>query len=224
MFDDTPAPRPAHSGPERRRAARASAPAAISVREAGRHRLPALLQSLSPFGCSVANVTLRAGEGTVWVRLPGVESQAARCVWRGTGTAGLEFEHPLHPAVARRFHAPEALLRTKPDRQPRHECDTALMRAVHRDMARVVDQRIEQRFVPPSRASLGFRLAGQPASLRDMSASGLKVAADIGAAIGTEVAVAFAGHPEMSGRIVWMRQGTAGIRLPEGALELFEAA
>jgi hypothetical protein len=254
MFEQTTQP---YEGPERRRAERSPAALPITVRPAGRRQLPAMLDSISPFGGTATGITLGAAEGTMWVRLPGLESQPARCVWRSYGAAGFAFDHPLHPAVARRFclqqtptyqapavkpqqvlhnaeapasrreqirvgHAqpPERLLRAKPHK----ESNAELMRMVRRRMARVVDQRLVARFSPPSRATLGFRLAGQPATLRDLSPSGLKAAADIAGPIGTEVAIAFAGFPEIAGRIVWIREGAAGIRLPDNALDLFEAA
>ena len=55
---------------------------AISVREAGRHKLPAALASLSHLGCGISGVSLSGQEGLVWISLPGIESQPARCAWK----------------------------------------------------------------------------------------------------------------------------------------------
>ena len=246
---------PAYEGPERRIAQRNATAHAVTVRPAGRHQLPGMLTSLSPYGCTVRQVSLGSSEQNVWVRLPGLESQPARCVWRTCGEAGFAFDHPLHPAVARQFYAdqsaaepvevapaprnhddspasrreqiitgqagpPARSLRGK----PKHEHNAELMRMVRRRMARVVDQRLEERFAPPSQAMLGFRLGGQPATLRDVSASGLRAAVEMPGPIGAEVNVAFAGFDELAGKIVWIREGATGIRLPDGALDLFEPA
>lgn len=89
-----------YEGPNRRQAQRFATLAAISVREAGRHQVPAMLESLSMNGCSVAGVTVSDRAETVWVRIPGLESQPARLCWARLGVAGLRFERPLHPAVA----------------------------------------------------------------------------------------------------------------------------
>ena len=246
-----------YDGPERRQATRAPADLPISVRQKGRGQRPAMLTALSPDGCTVTQVTLSEADGPVWVRMPGLESQPARCVWQTHGIAGLAFEHALHPAVASRFYRlpaptevvvttstapapadddkpvsrreqilfgnaepPSRLLRHKPQR----ESNAALMRMVRRQMARVVDQRLEVRFPAPGRAALGFRVAGQPAKLSDLSPSGLKVADEIPGSIGNEVRIALAGFPAMDGRIVWFRDGSTGIRLPDNALDLFDAA
>lgn len=220
----------AYEGPERRHIARSAANVPVNLREAARRKLPALLVSLSPLGCSVTGVSVNPRQDQVWLRLPGLESQAARCVWRKPGAAGFAFEHPLHPAVARRFYcqaAPEVPPRAANDQPPVRrpgESYADKMQAVRRRMAEVVDQRLEERFGAPARATLGFRLCGAAARLLDVSASGIQVAGEIAAPVGATVKVAFAGHPEMAGRIVWVRAGATGVRLPENALELFEAA
>lgn len=216
-----------YSGPERRQAPRSPANTPVTVRETGRRRLPALLASLSPFGCSLTGVSVKPRHDVVWIRLPGIESQPARCVWRVPGAAGFAFEHALHPAVAARFYsqgaAPQAA-NDQPVRAREPESYADRMRAVRRRMAQVVDQRREERFAPPARATLGFRLGGAPATLHDVSASGIKVAGELSAPVGGEVKVAFAGYPEMAGRIAWVRDGATGVRLPDNALDLIEAA
>jgi hypothetical protein len=247
---------PAYDGPERREAARRSPPMPITVREAGRHQLPAALASLSHLGCGITGVTLAGEDGAVWIRLPGLESQPARCAWKTIGAAGFEFERPLHPAVADKLcggapavnviplplpdpvndidrpasrrdqiiqglgQLPHALLSAK--NVPENKATLSAM--VRRHAARVVDQRIERRFLPPPAATLGFRVAGQPATIRDVSASGIKLADEIPGGIGAEVSVAFAGFDPMPGSIVWVRHGQTGLRLPDNALDLFEAA
>jgi hypothetical protein len=229
---------------------------AISVREAGRHKLPAELASLSHLGCGISGVSLSAQEGLVWISLPGIESQPARCVWKTIGAAGFEFERPLHPAVADKLcgDAPALNVIPLPLRDPvndrgrpasrrdqimqgfgqlpcfalsekiRPASKATLSAMVRRHAARVVDQRLERRFMPPPSATLGFRVAGLPATIRDVSASGIKLADEIPGGIGAEVTVAFAGFDPMPGSIVWVRHGQTGLRLPDNALDLFEAA
>jgi hypothetical protein len=115
---------------------------------------------------------------------------------------------------------PEQLLSKKPAK----ESNAELMSMVRRRMARVVDQRLERRFMPPPEALMGFRAGGQPATIHDLSASGIKLAAELAGSIGAEVPVAFAGFPPLTGSIVWKRHGQTGVRLPDHALDLFEAA
>lgn len=210
--------------------ARSAANVPVSLREAARRKLPAHLVSLSPLGCSVTGVSVNPRSEEVWLRLPGLESQAARCVWRKPGAAGFAFYHPLHPAVAGRFYCqaePEAAPRAAND-QPTVRREGASyaerMNAVRRRMAEVVDQRLEERFRAPARATLGFRLCGAPARLLDVSASGIQVIGEVASPVGATVKVSFAGHPEIAGRIVWIRGGATGVRLPPQALELFQAA
>ncbi len=246
-----------YDGPERRVAERFAASHAISLREAGKHQLPATLLSLSPLGCSVGNVTPMKSEGTVWVRLPGLESQPARCRWSTYGAAGFEFERPLYPAVIERFRAdhqaaaPAPVLvpmlptlgeegwptsrrdqimigHAEPDlvvsrKAPRGE-DASVFGLIRRTALRRTDHRHEARFPAPADAETGFRLDGEAATVGNISASGLRLAGELGHAIGREVKVAFGDFPEMTGTVVWIRDGMTGIRLPEGSLQLDEAA
>ena len=94
---------------ERRRIERARSDIPVGVREVGRHRMTAQVTSFSRFGCGLSGVTVSSGEGMVWVRLPGLESQPGHLRWSSFGNCGIEFKHPLHPAVANRFYdTPEA--------------------------------------------------------------------------------------------------------------------
>jgi hypothetical protein len=90
---------------ERRRIERARSDIPVSVREVGRHRMTAQVTSFSRLGCGLGGATVSSGEGMIWVRLPGLESQPAHLRWTAFGNCGIEFKHPLHPAVASRFHA-----------------------------------------------------------------------------------------------------------------------
>lgn len=64
-----------------------------------RPALRILVTDLSVGGCGIElDVELETG-GRVWLKLPGLESLPARVAWTADGRAGLEFDHPLHPAV-----------------------------------------------------------------------------------------------------------------------------
>ncbi|MEO6040664.1 MAG: hypothetical protein ABIP41_02075 [Croceibacterium sp.] len=246
----------AYSGPERRESDRVSLTLTASLREAGRARVPATVTTLTHRGCSVADSSLSSTPSAVWIRLPGLESLPARRCWSTLAMGGFEFDHPLHPAVARRFigqpptpvpprEPPLGVLGTPEWTGSRREHilhgkgprptdpltasrardrTTTLGHLVRRHFARVVDQRLERRFPPPSAAILGFRAAGRPLSMHDISPSGVKLGAELGGGIGAPVEVAFAGFPPMAGTIVWVREGATGVRLPAHALDLFETA
>ena len=88
---------------ERRTASRAQMSFAISLRERGRNRQGAFLTNLSPFGCAVKDLFLVAEQQTVWIKLPGLESQAAKIQWAKEAGAGFAFDYPLDPRVLARF-------------------------------------------------------------------------------------------------------------------------
>lgn len=113
-----------------------------------------------------------------------------------------------------------SLLSAKQPRAGNRELGTM----VRRHSARVVDQRLEARFPPPEEAQEGFTVAGSPAGIRDLSPSGLQVGTELSAEIGGEVRVSFSGFPAIAGTLVWVRGGASGVRLPDHALDLIEAA
>lgn len=58
---------------------------------------------LSTHGCGFeAGFHLEPG-ARVWLKLPGLESWAARIAWTDEGRGGLEFDRPLHDAVVERY-------------------------------------------------------------------------------------------------------------------------
>jgi len=88
---------------ERRSASRAHLSLRISIRERGRNQQAAMICNLSPFGCAVEGIFPVTEQQTVWIRLPGLESQAANIRWAQDGSAGVAFNHPLHPMFLTRF-------------------------------------------------------------------------------------------------------------------------
>ena len=97
-------------GIEQRRASRHAVAFDIQARGKGCRHLPATLTSISRFGCRVVGAALSKSDHLVWVRIPGLESQAAELRWSDQGRAGLAFRYPLHAAVADRFRQSDAEL------------------------------------------------------------------------------------------------------------------
>ncbi|NTZ43841.1 hypothetical protein G7A66_12250 [Altererythrobacter sp. SALINAS58] len=92
---------------EQRRASRFTLDQDINVRAKGSRQMWATLTSLSRFGCRVAGASLSRSDDLVWVRISGLESQAAELRWSEDGEAGLEFRYPLHVAVADHYRVPD---------------------------------------------------------------------------------------------------------------------
>lgn len=93
--------------PEQRRASRFGLAMGINVRAKGSYPVPATLTSMSRYGCTVTGAPLSMSHDLLWVRIPGLESQAAELRWTERGSAGLAFRYPLHEAVADQFRRPD---------------------------------------------------------------------------------------------------------------------
>jgi hypothetical protein len=90
---------------DRRRYARAPVQIGAGLRSDGGDRpsSPISVVDLSTGGAGIeAGVHLDAGM-RVWLKLPGLQSWAARVVWSDGTRAGLAFDNPLHPAVVDRY-------------------------------------------------------------------------------------------------------------------------
>jgi hypothetical protein len=76
-------------------------PAAIEaqLRRVGRLAYSVTLRDVSPEGCKVDLVERPAVGEVMHLKLGGLDSLEARARWVEGHVAGLEFEHPLHPAV-----------------------------------------------------------------------------------------------------------------------------
>jgi hypothetical protein len=64
---------------------------------------PVTVVDLSTHGCGIeldSHVELGA---RVWLALPGLEPWPSRVAWSQDRRAGLEFDRPMHPAVADRY-------------------------------------------------------------------------------------------------------------------------
>lgn len=118
---------------------------------------------------------------------------------------------------------------TESDRTPlvqrKAASNIGLLGMVNRRVARQVNYRHETRFADPvSMDEAALTVAGRPARVLNASASGLRLAVDLDAEIGDQVAVEFAGFDAYNGRLVWLRNGEAGISLPPNTIELCDNA
>lgn len=93
---------------EQRRASRFALTMDVHVRAQGAHQIRARLISMSRFGCRVVGAALSRSDDLVWIRIPGLESQASELRWSGQDGVGLAFRYPLHAAVVDRFRRPDA--------------------------------------------------------------------------------------------------------------------
>lgn len=246
---------------ERRMAPRSETRLDISVRERGRTALTSRIVSLSRLGCAISGYRFVAPGGPVWIKLPGLESQAGHVAWCEEYDAGISFDQPLHPAVLARFTgevqgatyipAPESvptvtipaaandtlLTRreqimqgiTETERTPLVQRKTntgmGLLGMINRRVHRQIDYRYEPRFADPvSMDEAALTIDGQNARVLNASASGLRLAVDLEAEIGDHVSVEFAGFDAYQGRLVWLRNGEAGISLPPNTIELCDTA
>lgn len=96
--------------------------------------------------------------------------------------------------------------------------------AIRRTNIRRAEHRREERFAGEVRTGpMHLTVGSYPAQVRNVSASGLKVAASFEADVGTRVTVEFEGFDVMAAQIVWRGAEEIGLSLPSDSLELFDA-
>ena len=84
---------------ERRATGRNSVSFVGSMRLPGENAQEINILSLSVEGCSIEPTAFVATGGSVWLRLPGLESWESSVVWAEEGRADVKFKKPLHEAV-----------------------------------------------------------------------------------------------------------------------------
>ena len=95
---------------------------------------------------------------------------------------------------------------------------------IRRSVSRRAEHRGEERFADELRTGpMRLTVGSYPAQVRNVSASGLKIAATFEADVGTRVAVEFEGFDAMAARVVWRRAEEIGLSLPPESLELGDA-
>jgi len=99
-----------------------------------------------------------------------------------------------------------------------------LSRTIRRSVARRCEHRGEARFDQAARTGpMRLTVDQSAAEIRNLSASGLKIAGAFGAAVGSKVSVAFDGYDAMPARIVWRSAEEMGLSLPRDSLALDDA-
>jgi hypothetical protein len=85
---------------DRRRCARAPVGMEAQFRERGRGAFAIDIRNLSRDGCGARLHGPVVFGDHLWIRLPTLASLPARIAWTAAGEAGIQFEQPLHEAVA----------------------------------------------------------------------------------------------------------------------------
>lgn len=88
---------------ERRRNVRQGLVLDCTVRERSRTAVPAAASDFSVSGIGIKSHSSPLPGNQIWVKIDGLESLSGRVAWSNGSVAGIEFENPMHPAVAQRF-------------------------------------------------------------------------------------------------------------------------
>lgn len=108
-----------------------------------------------------------------------------------------------------------------PQRHAKKPVGGGLAGVIRRTVTRHAEHRSEERFADTLRTGpMRLTVDAASAQVRNVSASGLKVAATLDATVGTRVAVEFEGFDTMKARVVWRRADEIGLSLPPDSLEL----
>ena len=108
-----------------------------------------------------------------------------------------------------------------PQRHAKKPVGGGLAGVIRRTVTRHAEHRSEERFADTLRTGpMRLTVDAASAQVRNVSASGLKVAATLDATVGTRVAVEFEGFDTMKARVVWRRADEMGLSLPPDSLEL----
>jgi hypothetical protein len=82
-----------------RRNARVGLSAEITLRRAGHNNYRVKILDVSPDGCKAEFVERPELDERIWVKFEGLDALEAMVCWVRGFEVGLEFEHPIHPAV-----------------------------------------------------------------------------------------------------------------------------
>ena len=200
---------------ERRTMRRSDCALDITVRQRGCFAVAGATADLTPYGARLSGAGPFAHDCEMWLRLPGLESLTVRVIWSHGPTTGVAFVQPLHPAVFARFLPADSRLMLVGEDHSNTVCNT---------VTRAPEHRREDRYADAMRTGpMRLTVGSCPAQVRDVSASGLKVAANIEADVGTHIAVEFEGFDVIAAQIMWRHEGEIGLSLPVESLELFDA-
>lgn len=85
--------------PSERRSERVALDASISLRRAGQLNYRVRIFDVSLHGCRVEFVERPRLDENLWVKFDGLQPLEAEVCWIDGFTAGVDFLHPIHPAV-----------------------------------------------------------------------------------------------------------------------------
>lgn len=237
---------------ERRRKGRANLGIEVFMRERSRSAMATRLVDLNSFGARIEGMIVVQPEAQLWLKLPGLDSLAVRRVWSEPGIIAVEFETPLHPAVAARFMPADGSLAAELIESAEYRRDPLLSRReqimagiagsdqsplqrkkkpsgiglsgrISRAVTRQADTRAERRFDDAVPEGTSLAIEGAPVQVLNVSPSGMKVRGDLGEReIGDTLALEFEGFETLTGQLVWMNGAQAGIALPPQSIDLVE--
>lgn len=87
------------SGEYPRKGIRVTLDAEIAVRRAGFPNYRVSIRDLSPEGCRFEFVDRPNVNERVWIKIEGLEALEGIVCWVKGTAAGVQFDHPVHPAV-----------------------------------------------------------------------------------------------------------------------------
>lgn len=88
---------------EKRRSGRPPAGLEAALRERGSSAVQVSVTDISAYGCRITGHFRSNPQAQIWLKLAGLSSLPVNVVWSEGQVMGVEFETPLHPAVAQRF-------------------------------------------------------------------------------------------------------------------------
>lgn len=98
---------------------------------------------------------------------------------------------------------------------------SGILGVISRQVMRRADHRSEKRFADAqTTAPMALAIGPHPATVENLSASGLCIRVALAADIGSTVQVEFEGCDSIQARIVWLADGLAGLSLPPASIDL----
>ncbi|MEZ5735243.1 MAG: hypothetical protein R3E09_05445 [Novosphingobium sp.] len=96
-----------------------------------------------------------------------------------------------------------------------------LQNLIARETTRSADHREAERFEDVVVTSpVKLKIKGSEALVENVSSGGVKITCELDAGIGDEVPVEFDGFQPMTGEVIWIGHGQAGISLPPDSIEI----
>lgn len=90
---------PGPDGSRHRKSARVSLQAEVLLRRSGHHHYVVNVYDVSQEGCRIEFIERPRLDETVWVKFDGLDAIESTICWVKGHDAGIEFTHPIYPAV-----------------------------------------------------------------------------------------------------------------------------